>query len=239
MGTKIIHTEITEHFRTLIRGGTLSPNDRLPSIRTVMSEWNVARATVDRAYKTLREEGFIQTNGAAGTIVAPWASDNTAARVASYAATGRALAKNETSQILEVGTVGASEMVASRLDIEPGTQVHMRRRLVSRDGAASHISTSYYTPWVIEAVPELAQTVSTGGSRELASKRLRVPQGHVIEEVTSRHATEIESRLLGLIGNVVVTQVLRVVRLADSRILEVAVKVVHGSTIMRWSTSLL
>ena len=64
-------------------------------------------------------------------------------------------------------------------------------------------------------------------------------QEKVLEEVTSRHATDQEKAALGLTEkNVPVTQVVRTVTLADGRVVEVAVKVAGGSTILRWTTSL-
>lgn len=232
------YAAIADHFRKLIRGGTMRPGDRMPTVRKVMEEWEVSNATAVRAYKTLKEEGLTSASTGAGTVVANRGSDNIAARVRSYATTGKALASNETSEIMEVGTVGADEAIAARLDVEPGSQVHVRRRLVKRDGSPVHLSSSYYAPYVVEATPELAELVSTGGSRELASERLGAAQGRVLEEVTSRLAADPERDALGLTGSVIVTQVLRTVFLTDGRAVEVAVKVCHGSTVLRWSTTL-
>ncbi|TGG76133.1 UTRA domain-containing protein, partial [Streptomyces albus] len=97
------------------------------------------------------------------------------------------------------------------------------RRVVSRGGVPVHLSSSYYSADVIEAVPELTEPVSTGGSRELAAERLGSPQARVLEEVTSRLATDPEKTALGLSGeSVIVTQIVRTVHLADGRIVEVA-----------------
>ena len=74
--------------------------------------------------------------------------------------------------------------------------------------------------------------------RELAAERLGVAQGRVLEEVTSRLATDPEKEALGLTGSVIVTQVMRTVFLIDGRTVEVAVKIAGGSTVLRWSTSL-
>ncbi|WP_318206196.1 GntR family transcriptional regulator [Streptomyces sp. SCL15-4] len=232
------YADIAEHFRGLIRSGAMNPGDRMPPIREVMETWHVSSATASRAYKVLKAEGLTRASTGTGTVVARPASDNIAARVRNHAATGRALASGETSRILEVGTVGADETVAARLEVEPGTPVHVRRRIVSRDGAPVHLSSSYYAAFVVEATPELTQPVSTGASRELAAERLGVGQDRVLEEVTSRHATEPEKEALGLTGSVIVTQVVRTVFLTDGRIVEVAVKVCHGSTVLKWSTPL-
>ena len=232
------YAEIAEHFRRLIREGTLRPDDRMPTIRQIMEQFDTSNATAVRAYKVLKEEGLTRSSTGAGTVVAHHGSDNIATRVNTHAATGKALAANETSQILEVGTVGADEAIAARLGIEPGAPVQVRRRLVSRDGVPVHLSSSYYPPFVMEVTPELAERVSTGGSRELAAKRLGATQGRVLEEVTSRLATDPEKEALGLTGSVIVTQVLRTVFLTDGRTVEAAVKVAGGSTVLRWSTSL-
>jgi DNA-binding GntR family transcriptional regulator len=233
------YAEIADHFRRLIHGGELKPGDRMPPIREVMETWSVSTATATRAYKELKAAGLTRASTGAGTVVAQPGSPTTAARVRTHAVTGRALGAGETSRILEVGVVSADEAIAARLDVAPGTPVHVRRRVVSRDGTPVHMSSSYYADYVVDAVPELAQEVSTGGSRELASERLGSPQHHVLEEVTSRLASDPEKDALGLSGNsVIVTQVLRTVYLADGRIVEVAVKVCGGSTVLRWSTSL-
>lgn len=232
------YADIAEHFRNLIRSGAMTPGDRMPPIREVMETWGVSSATASRAYKVLKAEGLTRASTGTGTVVARPASDNIAARVRNHAATGKALSTGETSRILEVGTVGADETVAARLEVEPGTPVHVRRRIVSRDGSPVHLSSSYYAAFVIEVTPELTEPVSTGASRELAAERLGTPQERVLEEVTSRLATEPEKEALGLTGSVIVTQVVRTVFLTDGRIVEVAVKVCHGSTVLKWSTAL-
>ena len=233
------YAAIAEHFRAQIRNGTMSPGERMPTIRNVMAHWGVSNATAVRAYKTLKEEGLTRATTGSGTVVADQGSSNISARVRAHAATGRALLSDETSEILEVGTVGADESIAARLEVEPGSQVCVRRRLVKRDGSPVHLSSSYYAPDVVAVTPELTELVSTGGSRELAAERLGAEQGHVLEEVTSRVATDEEREALGFTGaSIVVTQVLRTVYLTDGRPIEVAVKVCHGSTVLKWSTTL-
>lgn len=233
------YAAIAAHYRQQIQSGELRPGDTMPSLRQVCEQFGVAQTTANRAFRMLKMEGLTIPKAGVGTIVAGPASHNIATRVALHAATGKALDAGETSQILEVGTTGADELIASRLDVAPGTPVHMRRRLVSRGGVPVHLSTSYYPAYVIAVTPELTQPTSTGGSRELAAERLGVEQEEVLEEVTSRHATDQEKAALGLTGeNVPVTQVVRTVTLADGRVVEVAVKVAGGSTILRWSTSL-
>lgn len=239
MPETIGYAEIAAHYRQQIQDGTLRPGDTMPSLRQVREHFDVANTTANRAFQVLKREGLTLPKAGVGTVVAGPISNNIAARVKLHEVTGKALGGGETSRITEVGTVGADELVAPRLDVTPGTPVHVRRRVVSRGGAPVHFSSSYYPAYVIAVTPELAEPVSTGGSRELAAERLGSPQEHVLEEVTSRFATESEKTSLGLTaGDVIVTQVVRTVHLADGRVVEVAVKIAGGATILRWATSL-
>ncbi|MFF9632944.1 GntR family transcriptional regulator [Streptomyces fradiae] len=233
------YAEIAAHFRRQIQDGTLRPGDSLPSFKKTSEQFGVAHTTVNRAYRVLKMEGLTLVEPGVGTLVAPPASTGIGTRVALHAATGSALDGSESSRILEVGTVGADALVAARLEVAPGTPVQMRRRVVSRGGVPVHVSSSYYPAYVIAVAPELQEPVSTGASRELAASRLGVAQDQVLEEVTSRLATTAEKEALGLTAaEVVVTQVVRTVTLEDGRVVEVAVKVAEGSTILRWTTSL-
>ncbi|MFD7509997.1 GntR family transcriptional regulator [Streptomyces sp. NPDC059853] len=233
------YAEIAAYYRQQIQDGHLKPGERMPSLRDVRDRFGVAQTTANRAYRVLKQQGLTLPQAGVGTVVAGPASENISARVLRHAETGKALGSGETSRILEIGTIGADELIAPRLDVAPGTPVHVRRRVVSRSNVPVHYSSSYYPAYVIAVTPELTEPVSTGGSRELAAERLGVAQDHVLEEVTSRLATEPEKLALGLTaGDVVVTQVLRTVYLSDGRVVEVAVKVAGGATILRWSTPL-
>ncbi|MFF9914808.1 GntR family transcriptional regulator [Streptomyces sp. NPDC013457] len=240
MAQTVGYAEIAAHYRQQIQDGALRPGETMPSMREVAERFNVAQTTVNRAFRMLKTEGLTLPKAGVGTVVAGPISNNIAHRIALHASTGKALGGGESSQIFEVGTVGADELIAPRLDVSPGTPVHVRRRVVSRGGVPVHVSSSYYPAYVVAATPELAEPVSTGGSRELAAERLGVAQDRVLEEVTSRHASEAEKRHLGLTvgGELPVTQVVRTVYLADDRVVEVAVKVTNGPTILRWTTDL-
>jgi GntR family transcriptional regulator len=233
-----IYKQIADHYRQKILSGELAPGTKLPTLREIMAERGTTMATAGAAMAELRREGLTIARPRVGTVVAE-ASSSVASRVQTHAATGRALGVGESSRILEIGTTEADENIADRLGVEPGSLVHVRRRLVSRNDVPTHMTTSYYAPFVIDVTPELTEPVSTGGSRELAAERLGVPQDQLLEEITSRLATEEERQALGLIdGDIVVTQVLRTVLLADGRVVEVAVKVASGTHPLRSSISL-
>jgi GntR family transcriptional regulator/MocR family aminotransferase len=66
-----IYRQIYQRFRESIADGRLHPGDRVPAVRALASELNLARGTVEAAYQLLIGEGYLIARGAAGTIVTP------------------------------------------------------------------------------------------------------------------------------------------------------------------------
>ncbi|MFL1553100.1 PLP-dependent aminotransferase family protein [Pseudomonas sp. D47] len=64
------YQEIYRRFRLAIDQGQLGPGDRVPSVRSLALELNVARGTVEAAYQLLVSEGFFEARGQAGTVIA-------------------------------------------------------------------------------------------------------------------------------------------------------------------------
>ncbi len=67
-----------------VRTGHLASGTRLPTVRRLAEDLHVAPGTVARAYRTLEEDGVIETRGRHGTFVA--ATGDAAARAAFAAA---------------------------------------------------------------------------------------------------------------------------------------------------------
>ncbi|KJK14454.1 PLP-dependent aminotransferase family protein [Pseudomonas sp. 2(2015)] len=66
-----LYRQIYLRFRDAISTGRLQPGERLPSVRALAAELNLARGTVEAAYQMLGGEGYVQSRGPAGTVVAP------------------------------------------------------------------------------------------------------------------------------------------------------------------------
>jgi DNA-binding transcriptional regulator YhcF (GntR family) len=54
----------------MIEGGSLLPGDRIPPVRTLAGQLDLAPNTVARAYRELEDGGWIEGRGRAGTFVA-------------------------------------------------------------------------------------------------------------------------------------------------------------------------
>jgi DNA-binding transcriptional regulator YhcF (GntR family) len=51
--------------------GALPPGHRLPTVRALAAELDLAVNTVAKAYRALESDGVVETRGRAGTVVAP------------------------------------------------------------------------------------------------------------------------------------------------------------------------
>jgi GntR family transcriptional regulator / MocR family aminotransferase len=67
--TQPIHLQIYHRFKAAIESNLLNDGDRIPSTRTLASELNVARGTVESAYAMLLGEGVFISKGQSGTYV--------------------------------------------------------------------------------------------------------------------------------------------------------------------------
>jgi DNA-binding transcriptional regulator YhcF (GntR family) len=61
--------QIAQIFRERVASGELAPGDRLPSIRSISQEYEVATTTAQKVIEALRDEGLVVTSPM-GTFVA-------------------------------------------------------------------------------------------------------------------------------------------------------------------------
>lgn len=228
------YRRIAATYRDRILAGDLEAGETLPSRRDMCERHRAARATIDKVMDLLIGEGLVVQQRLKPAKVASRGRYGTCTedRAAAKRATGRALGKKETSRILDTGLITCPEEIAAHLLVEPGEQVLHRKRVTSINKAPAAVSESFYTQETAELAPELAEPHSIpSGSRELAAERMGSEQDSVVQTVTSRLATDLERELLEMDRPwSIVTQVLRVVFLADGRVVEVAVKVTPGES---------
>jgi GntR family transcriptional regulator len=209
----------------------------------MVKEYNTSRATIDKVVELLTAEGYLEpSDGNRPPIVADFSHRNATVvnRAENRAATGRALGKNETTQILSIGMVPCPPDIAHHLGVQPGEEVLRRQRLNLIDGKPVATGFSYYPPEVTAVTPELARSESIpSGSRELAAERMGSTQAEVFTDVTSRLASDEERQLLDLKGPYpTVGEAVRRVLLANGRVVEVGVKIADGKRRFSFHNSL-
>ena len=65
--------QVRDQFADLIASGALAEGDRLPTVRGLAADLQLAPGTVARAYKELEAQGLVVSRSRAGTVVAPGA----------------------------------------------------------------------------------------------------------------------------------------------------------------------
>jgi DNA-binding transcriptional regulator YhcF (GntR family) len=65
-----LYEQLRDQVIAQISTGELAPGDKLPSVRQLATELDLAPNTVARTYKELEEAGYVQTRGRNGTTVA-------------------------------------------------------------------------------------------------------------------------------------------------------------------------
>ena len=66
-----LYEQIKEKFKELIISGAVNEHDKIPSVRELASSLAINPNTIQRAYKELEEEGFIYSQRAKGSFIAP------------------------------------------------------------------------------------------------------------------------------------------------------------------------
>lgn len=77
-----VYLQIRDQIVAAIAHGELAAADRLPSVRALASDLGVNLHTVNKAYATLRDEGFLIMRGRAGAVVADFQNAATPERMA-------------------------------------------------------------------------------------------------------------------------------------------------------------
>lgn len=73
-----LYLQIRRQIIAAIASGTLRPGDSLPSVRSLAQDLGINLHTVNKAYATLRDEGYVLLLGRCGAFVADVASEPTA-----------------------------------------------------------------------------------------------------------------------------------------------------------------
>lgn len=70
-----LYEQIAMQIKTGIMSGELKPGEAIPSIRSLAKSLRISVLTVQKAYETLQEDGFIETTAGKGCYVSPQNQD--------------------------------------------------------------------------------------------------------------------------------------------------------------------
>lgn len=225
---KPIYVEVQDYVLDLIGGPDYGPGDRVPSERTLADTLGINRMTVRKAIDRLVERNVLERNGTSGTRI-PLVQISRPIDAAASLGINRIIRNaggEPGSKLLHFAEEAASESVAQRLEIAPGTELIMARRLRSVNEEAFCIETSYLPA---QRVPGLtAEDLLSGQSLyELLRERYGIEISIRDREIGVGTATEREAQALALAPGSP-TLVLRIVaRDGDGRPIEYMRSVNH------------
>jgi DNA-binding GntR family transcriptional regulator len=192
------YTRVIDELRQRIESGEYPPGSLLPSEHQLSEEFQIARPTVVRALRVLRQDGWIETQQGKGSFVR---GRPALAGIEVQRPGEEALNRDESrepGELIEAGGTAPPVRVAVLLGSASDAEILARRSVVRHDGEASEIVT-WWIPAPLAEGTDLASTDPLrGGVRAHLARRKGIHIDHVLEQIIARHPTGQEAKLLGV-----------------------------------------
>ena len=246
------YRELAAILREAIQQGQYAPGATLPKQDELATQYAVNVKTVRNAVALLEAEGLVTPIRRRGTVVREqppmrrlgveryskqkWKYGDLVAFAADREASGQAW--KPTDQTQTVAQVGADAEIAQAFEIEPGTPVYERARLVTDGDQPTHTLTSYYLPQHVENTPLVDPTpgpAGRGGGFAVLTLQGLEPD-HITESFHARMPTPDEIEQLDLPAGEPVMVLQRRTYTADGTLVEVA-RGVHAASRFSWTYS--
>ena len=208
MANESITQRISDDLRSQIHNGSLGPGALLPSEPELAREYNVSRQTARSALQALEREGLVIVRPRRGRVVRSnqrlhWhlsefeRPDHTVLTTSDAWETDiEGQGHDPTRQDLEVERISPPETIATRLNLDPRTDIVVVRRHVRYiDGKPAIISDDYFDERIVEGT-ELAEPEDT--TRENILAEAGYEQVYDIDEIITRMPTPAEVERLSI-----------------------------------------
>jgi DNA-binding GntR family transcriptional regulator len=192
------YAQVIAELQRRIESGEYPPGSLLPSEHQLSAEFAIARPTVVRALRVLRQEGWIDTQQGKGSFVR---GRPALARTGTMRRGQGELDRDESreqGELVIAGEAAAPTRIAALLELPEGAQVVRRTRLVRHDDEASELVTWWLPPSLAAETGLDGQDTVRGSIRSLLARINDIRIDHVIEQVIARRASSDEVRLLGI-----------------------------------------
>jgi DNA-binding GntR family transcriptional regulator len=192
------YAQVIAELQRRIESGEYPPGSLMPSEHQLSGEFGIARPTVVRALRVLRQEGWIETQQGKGSFVRgrPALAEVAAAR-RGQAELDRDEAR-EPGELVSTGLALPPPRIAALLGWPKDRELVCRRRLIRQDGEPSEVITWWFPPELAEGTGLAGTDPVRGGIRAHLAKRKGIRVDHVVEQVTARHPAPHEVKLLGV-----------------------------------------
>ncbi|MFI6733896.1 GntR family transcriptional regulator [Nonomuraea sp. NPDC050451] len=216
------HQQIAAELRAEIMSGALRPGEQLPSTAGLVTRFDAANATIQRALQSLKDEDFVRSHAGKGVFVRD--KQPLVVEATSYKSPGP---HGYSYELLEVTEAEPPNDVAAALTIPDGDRVIMRHRLLMHDGDPVELSWSYYPLHVAAGTPLAARRKIRGGAPQVLAD-LGFPERHFEDRISVRQPTTEEVEGLDLPPDVPVFRQFRVVYTDSGRPVEASILIKGG-----------
>jgi GntR family transcriptional regulator len=204
-----------------------------------MERYGVSNATAQHAVKILKSEGLLESQVGSGTRVrrprpmvgvsASYLAPPEGAPWPLWRDEAAKLGLKGTERLGKVRKVKAPDPVAHALELEPGTEVVLRPRVMLLDDEPVQLADSYYPADLADGTP-LAQVAKIRGGAPSVLAELGHKPAESAETVTAGMPSQEEDKALGgLPAGVPVLRVVRTITDADGRPVEVCLMTMDAS----------
>lgn len=243
MADEPITQKISTDLRRQIHEGILGPGALLPSEPEVAREYGVSRQTARTALQALEREGLVIVRPRRGRVVRSssqrlrWHLSEFERPDHTVLATSDAWetdierqGHDPTRQDLEVAWITPPEAVATRLKLDPRTDICVVRRHVRYiDGKPAITSDDYFDEKIV-AGTELAEPQDT--TRENILAEAGYEQVYDIDEIITRMPTPDEVARLEIPAGTPVAELIRTGYTADNKPVRVMISIIPGDTLI-------
>jgi GntR family transcriptional regulator len=198
---------LADALRSAIERGDYPAGGTLPTVADLRTAYGATNDTVKSAFQVLAREGLIDTGqGRRTRVLSRRPVIHTSSSYVAPTADGgqqtwtkrlAELGMRGTQRLGRVGEVPAPDDVAAELDIEPGTPVLLRPRVMLADGEPVELADSYYLLAVASGTAIAQQGLVRGGTYRIFSDR-GCPLVDRQETIAFGPATETDQRDLAL-----------------------------------------
>jgi DNA-binding GntR family transcriptional regulator len=192
------YAQVIDELRRRIESGEYPPGSLLPSEHQLSDEFRIARPTVVRALRVLRDDGWIETQQGKGSFVR---GRPALAGLETRRRGEDALNRDESAEsgeLIDVGAASPPARISTLLGLGDGAGVIARRLLARLDGEPSELVT-WWLPVTLADGTDLGSEIPlAGGVRAHLARRKGVRIDHVLEQVVARHPSAQEAKLLGI-----------------------------------------
>ncbi|MEO3925872.1 GntR family transcriptional regulator [Micromonosporaceae bacterium B7E4] len=223
-----MYRQIADHLRAAVERGDLEPGAQLPSETQLVGDYRVSRVTARRALGVLVTEGLVVSEHGRGWFVRRQppvrrlGSDRFMRRgegKAAFTVDMEASNREFRVEVLFVGRGPVPDDAATRLRVDTGTEVVIRRRRYFTEEQPVETATSYIPVSVAAGTPIEEPNPGPGGIYARMEDQGMTFERYD-EEVTARMPTSEESRLLQLPPGSPIMHLVRTA-IADGRPVEV------------------